>query len=168
MRMDEGLDTGPILLQCEEKIMTDDTTGALEARLAPLGATLLLETLQKLPAPRVQDETVTSRAPKLKKEDGHIDWSLPAEQIERRVRAFNPWPTAFTFATQTRLTIWSATVLSDRGDVGVVLRADRDGIAVGTGKGTLLITELQREGGLRMPTAEFLRGFRLEVGQRLE
>ena len=167
MMMDEGLDTGPILLQREETIFSADTTANLETRLAKIGAELLLETPAHSPSPNPQDNAKSTHAPKLKKEDGRIDWSLTAEQIERRVRAFNPWPTAFTFAGKTRLQIWSAKVLPENGSAGIVARADKGGITVGTGEGILLITELQREGSRRMAAAEFLRGFRLEVGQRL-
>ncbi len=185
MRMDEGLDTGPILLQREEKIRPDDTTGSLEQRLAIIGAELLLETLSKLDSlkPRTQDNSQATHAPKLKKEDGRIDWTQSAEQIERRIRAFNPWPTTFTFHDDKRLQIWQATIVAavcDRRELekdgigahraplqcGQIEHVGEHGILVNTGQGSLLITELQRESGKRMATAEFLRGFRLEAGNR--
>ena len=126
MQMDQGLDTGPLFLQRRENILPDDTTATLEPRLAMLGAQLLVETLDQIAThkitPRPQDPSQASLAPKLRKEDGHIDWTLSAEQIEQRVRAFNPWPTAFSFVGQMRLQIWSAHVLKDYGEASVITR----------------------------------------------
>ena len=168
MQMEEGLDSGPILLQREEKILSEDTAARLEARLALLGAELLMETLDKLAKnqiqPRPQDHRQATYAKKLSKEDGHIRWTLSAEEIERQIRAFNPWPTAYTFWESKRLQIWSAKVSDLPAEPGVIANLREDEITVGTGKGSLLVTELQREGGRRMKAAEFLRGYPLKAG----
>lgn len=172
MQMEEGLDCGPILLQREERILPDDTATRLEARLARLGAELLMETLDKLAKNQIrpipQDHRQATYAKKLSKEDGHIRWTLPAEEIERQIRAFDPWPTSYAFWQGQRLQIWSAEVSNPSAEPGVIVRVSDDGIVVGAGKGSLQVTEIQREGGRRLKAAEFLRGYPLKTGNRLD
>lgn len=170
MQMDEGLDTGDILLQKEYAIRDSESASELMARLADAGAGLLSETLSTFDSiePRKQDESQASLAPMLKKTDGVIDWSLPADAIERRVRGFQPFPTAFTFYSGKRLTIWSAVVemaaSSDRRPFGTLLIGEGQ-IRVECGDGSrLAINELQFEGKKRMPVKEFLNGSPLRDG----
>jgi methionyl-tRNA formyltransferase len=164
MYMDEGLDTGDILLQRTIDILPADTGGALHDRLAGLAPETLLESLDLLAkgkAPRTpQDNAVATYAPKLKREDGKIDWSDPADAIERKIRAFDPWPGAFmTVSTNgTRnLKIFSATVIDLRGKPGKILRSEAE-LVVAAGEGALSLGEVQLEGKRRMSVMEFLRG----------
>ena len=149
MLMDEGMDTGAMLLQDKMPILPDDTAGSLSIRLADVGGRLLVETIKQLKAgtlvPIPQDHSQATLAPMLKKEDGSIDWTTSADAIERRIRGMSPWPGAFTFAGEERWTIWRASAKEmPQGTVpGQVLSAGKEGIAVGTGQGILLITELQ-------------------------
>jgi methionyl-tRNA formyltransferase len=166
MYMDEGLDTGDILLQRTIDILPADTGGALHNRLAGVAPETLLESLDLLAkgkAPRTpQDNAVATYAPKLKREDGKIDWSGPADAIERKIRAFDPWPGAFmTVSTDgTRnLKIFSATVIDLRGKPGKILRSEAE-LVVAAGEGALSLGEVQLEGKRRMSAMEFLRGHR--------
>jgi methionyl-tRNA formyltransferase len=164
MYMDEGLDTGDILLQRTIDILPADTGGALHDRLAGVAPETVLESLDLLAkgkAPRTpQDNAVATYAPKLKREDGKIDWSDPADAIERKIRAFDPWPGAFmTVSTNgTRnLKIFSATVIDLRGKPGKILRSEAE-LVVAAGEGALSLGEVQLEGKRRMSAMEFLRG----------
>jgi methionyl-tRNA formyltransferase len=164
MYMDEGLDTGDILLQRTIDILPADTGGALHDRLAGVAPETLLESLDLLAkgkAPRTpQDNAVATYAPKLKREDGKIDWSDPADAIERKIRAFDPWPGAFmTVSTDgTRnLKIFSATVIDLQGKPGKILRNEAE-LVVAAGEGALSLGEVQLEGKRRMSAMEFLRG----------
>lgn len=164
MYMDEGLDTGDILLQRTIDILPADTGGALHDRLAAVAPETLLESLDLLAkgkAPRTpQDNAVATYAPKLKREDGKIDWSDPADAIERKIRAFDPWPGAFmTVSTDgTRnLKIFSATVIDLRGKPGKILCSEAE-LVVAAGEGALSLGEVQLEGKRRMSAMEFLRG----------
>ena len=164
MYMDDGLDTGDILLQRTIDILPADTGGALHDRLAGVAPETLLESLDllaKRKAPRTpQDNAVATYAPKLKREDGKIDWSDPADAIERKIRAFDPWPGAFmTVSTDgTRnLKIFSATVIDLRGKPGKILRSEAE-LVVAAGEGALSLGEVQLEGKRRMSAMEFLRG----------
>jgi methionyl-tRNA formyltransferase len=166
MYMDEGLDTGDILLQRTIKIFPADTGESLHDRLAKIAPETLLESLELLAkgtAPRApQDNAFTTYAPKLKREDGKINWSDPAEAIERKIRAFNPWPGAFMTikANGTRnLKIFSAEVVDFQGRPGEILNS-HDELVVAAGKGSLSLREVQAEGKRRMSAAEFLRGHR--------
>jgi methionyl-tRNA formyltransferase len=167
MYMDEGLDTGDILLQRTVDILPADTGGALHDRLAGVAPETLLESLDLLAkgkAPRTpQDNAVATYAPKLKREDGKIDWSDPAEAIERKIRAFDPWPGAFmTISTNGahNLKIFSATVVGLRGTPGEILKCEND-LVVAAGKGALSLREVQLEGKRRMSAGQFLRGHRV-------
>ena len=164
MYMDEGLDTGDILVQRTINILPSDTGGALHDRLAGVAPETLLESLDllaKRKAPRTpQDNAVATYAPKLKREDGKIDWSDPADAIERKIRAFDPWPGAFmTVSTDgTRnLKIFSATVIDLRGKPGKILRSEAE-LVVAAGEGALSLGEVQLEGKRRMSAMEFLCG----------
>jgi len=161
MYMDEGLDTGDILLQRTIDIRSDDTGGSLHDRLAQIAPDALLESLRMLAkgtAPRIpQDNTVATYAPKLKREDGKIDWSEPAEVIERKIRAFNPWPGAFMRIDGRNLKIFSASIVDRRGAPGEILGSEKE-LVIAAGKGALSLGNVQLEGKRRMSASEFLRG----------
>ena len=171
MQMDEGLDTGDMLLIERLPIGPEDTTASLHDRLADLGGRLIVEALEmaacggltRTPQPT---EGVTY-AHKIEKAEGAIDWTLPAEVIGRRVRAFNPFPGASTAMRGEAVKVWLARVESGTvgGVPGQVLSAGSEGIRVATGDGALCLQELQRAGGKRLRAAEFLNGFPLEAGQ---
>src|SRR5262245_47303352 len=166
MYMDEGLDTGDILLQRSVEILPNDTGGALHDRLAQAAPETLLESLRLLAAgnaPRIPQENARATyAPKLKREHGQIDWSQSAEAIERKIRAYNPWPGAFMRVSSQNLKIFSASVVDLNDQPGQILRSDKD-LIVATGKGALSLAEVQLEGKRRMTAAEFLRGHRALV-----
>jgi len=175
MQMDAGLDTGPILSTRRTPILPTDDSQILHDRLAQLGAELLVETIPDFVSgkilPQPQPLTGSTYAAKIKKEDGKIDWSQSAVQIWNRLRAFTPWPGAFTyFQTEPKpqlLKIWKVEVVEERvGGAGEILSADKAGIVVGCGQGALRILELQREGGKRLPVEQFLTGFPLTAGAR--
>ena len=173
MQMDEGLDTGAILLQRETAIGTTETAPELMSRLSMLGAELLSDTLARLTeiAPREQKEDKATFAPIIRREDGLIDWALDATQLERRVRGFQPWPNAFTTYKGQRLVIWRASVLEGEGEPsaeGLITKAHGDEFVVSCGDETLLLlNEVQPEGKRRMSAREFLNGARVRVGERL-
>jgi methionyl-tRNA formyltransferase len=172
MRLVEKMDAGPIYLQRELPLAPDETTASLQGKLAPLGAELLLETLAGHEAgtlaPREQNEAEATPAPMLKKEDGLIDWSLAAVAIERRVRGFTPWPSAYTQASGQIMKIHRARVEPQaNGAPGEVVRADRGGFWVATGEGALSLEEVQLENRKRVTAAEFLNGARIEKGALL-
>jgi methionyl-tRNA formyltransferase len=175
MKMDAGLDTGPILSMRRTPILPTDDSQSLHDRLARLGAELLVETIPAYVAGKITPQPQTAEAftyaAKIKKEDGQIDWNLPAEQIWNRLRAFTPWPGAFIFLkTDLKpqlLKIWKAEVVEMPGRAGEILSADKTGIVVACGEKALRILELQREGGRRMNAAEFLAGHPLKAGETL-
>jgi methionyl-tRNA formyltransferase len=173
MQMDEGLDTGAILLQRETAIEETETAPELMTRLAGLGAETLSDTLARLEKidPREQSEEKATFAPIIKREDGLINWALDAMQIERRVRGFQPWPNAFTNYNSQRLIIWRASVVTDdgqRGSEGEILKAQGDELIVSCGDETALrLHEVQPEGKRRMGVRDFVNGTRVRVGERL-
>ena len=199
MKMDAGLDTGPILTTRRTPILPADDSQSLHDRLAQLGAELLIETIPDYVAgkiqPQLQPAEGSTYAAKIKKEDGKIDWSQPAVQIWNRIRAFTPWPGAFTFLpdqtlvgraspravaeiSQTErlagslappqlLKIWKVELAGKNGPAGLILFADKTGIVIGCGQNSLRILELQREGGRRLTVEHFLAGFPLKAGLRL-
>ena len=161
MYMDEGLDTGDILVQRSVEILPNDTGGSLHDRLAQIAPEAMLESLRLVAAgnaPRIaQDNARATYAPKLKREHGQIDWSESAETIERKIRAYNPWPGAFMKVDRQNLKVFSASVVDLNGQPGEVLCSDRD-LVVAAAKGALSLAEVQLEGKRRMTAAEFLRG----------
>lgn len=172
MLMDAGLDTGPVLLRETVPILRTDTAGTLSDRLAQLGGNLLVRVLDALDAGRLEAEPQAaegvSYAPKPDRREFRVDWRETAAQVDRRVRAFNPAPGAQARLRGTDLKIWSCTVAQGKGEPGEVLSTDGDGLRVACGEGALEVTELQRPGGKRLRTAEFLRGFALSPGERFE
>jgi len=172
MRMQAGLDTGPVLLQEEIPISDEDTAGTLHDRLAMLGARLIVRTLDRLELGEIEGapqpaEGVTYAA-KVEKREAKIDWSESAIAVCRRVRAFNPYPGASAEVRGVELKIWTCSVAAGRGEPGGVLRAGHDGLIVACGDGAVLVTEMQRSGGKRLKAAEFLRGFPIAAGDRLQ
>lgn len=173
MLMDEGMDTGAILLQEKIPIVPEDTAGSLSPRLADLGGRLLVETLAQLKAgtltPRPQNHAQASLAPLLKKEDGVIDWSLSATMIANRIRGLTPWPGAYTFLQADRWMIYRATAMDEAATSapGHITAVTKDAIHVATGQGVLSIRELQPANGRRMPAAQYLAGHSLQIGMQL-
>jgi methionyl-tRNA formyltransferase len=173
MLIDEGLDTGPLLLAESTPVGAEETADALEDRLARIGGDLLVRTLEGLEAgtvvPRPQDAARATLAPLIKKEDGLIDWTLPAEALARRVRGFHPWPGAYTSRQGHGLRVLRARAETGRAGVpGTLLAVDRDGVVVAAGGGTALrLLEVQPESRKPMPAAAFAAGARLAPGERL-
>jgi methionyl-tRNA formyltransferase len=180
MKMAERLDAGDILLQRSTAIEPDETTGMLEGRLSEMGAALLVETLDAVDEGNMallpQREEEATFAPILKKEDGRIDWSLPAEAIARRVRAFDPWPVAFTGSAKGSLRVWRAREASGEDDSapagtlepGLVVAAGAGGVHVLCEGGTRLeLLEVQPEGRRRMAAPEAAAGRYFKMGEKL-
>jgi len=172
MQMEEGLDTGPMLSMQKLAIADADTTGSLHDKLADLGGRMLVEVLGKLqqgklPATPQPADGVTYAA-KISKEEAALDFSRPAEELARKVRAFNPFPGANAAYAGSTIKIWGAEATAIRAgsySAGQVLAADpQDGVLVACGSGLLKLTELQKPGGKRLPVAEFLKGFTIEAG----
>jgi len=161
MYMDEGLDTGDILLQRKIDISPSETGATLHDKLGEIAPETLLESLRLLAigcAPRTpQDESLASYAPKLNREAGRINWNETAQVIERKIRAYNPWPSAFTEFAGRNLKIFSAMIVDLRGKSGEVLRKDQE-LVIATSDRALSLTEVQLEGKRRMSAADFLRG----------
>jgi len=159
--MDEGLDTGDILLERKIDIASNETGDSLHDRLALIAPEALLEALQFLVtgnAPRSpQEESAVTYAPKLSRESGRVNWNESAEAIERKIRAYNPWPGAFTDFNDRKLKIFSASIVDLRGKPGEILRKDEE-FVIGAADRALSLTEVQLEGKRRMTAAEFLRG----------
>ncbi len=172
MRMDEGLDTGDMLLKRATPIDPSETAVEVAARLSRLGAELIVETLVRLDeiVPERQDHDAATLAPILTREDGEIDWTRTATEVVNRCRGFQPWPGTWTTLDGSRLHVWSAAVDTDgaTGEPGTVLEAHGDRLTVACGSGTSLAArELQLEGKRRMSTRDFLNGVRLAPGARL-
>jgi methionyl-tRNA formyltransferase len=168
MQMDEGLDTGS-LIRCEAvPLAARETGGSLHDRLSVLGASSLLACVQQLArGERVeshpQPETGVTYARKLEKAEAQVDWKEPAEVLERRIRAFDPWPVAWCMVDEERTRIWGACVINESRECrpGTILAAGRQGIDVATGKGVLRLLELQRPGKRRMSAADYLNAISL-------
>lgn len=171
MRMEAGLDTGPVYLREAIALEKEETGGSLHDRLAPLGASLLMTSIKALldgtlPEPEPQDERLATYAGKLEKSEARIDWSLPATDLARQVRAFNPWPVAWCELEGERLRVWSAEPIGDSRQLGLpgeVVAADETGIVICAGTGGLRLLEVQRPGGRRMPVADYLRAHSIQV-----
>ncbi len=172
MQMDEGLDTGDILHIARLPITSEDTSASLYHKLAGLGPEALIEVLDNLTdyPPRPQDNSQATHAKKLSKEEARVDWTLSAAQLERNIRAFNPWPVAWTVASGNNIKLWQAKVTADSGQPGTILRADKQGILVATGDGALLLTQLQIPGKKALPAADVLNARRdwFAVGTQLD
>lgn len=174
MKMDAGLDTGDILTQQATPIRPEDNAETLHDRLAQLGAELLVRTILDYVGgkiqPRPQSAELATHARKIRKEDGLIDWRLPARAIWNRVRAFTPWPGAYTFLPSQpqpqRLKFWRAEVVPQNGAPGEILSVGKSGIIAGCGQDALRVTTLQREGGRKLSAQEFLAGHMLKPGQK--
>lgn len=176
MRIDVGLDTGDTLLKREVEVQDDDTAETLGARLSQLGADLMVETLRRLEQgdleAQPQDHAQATLAPILKKEDGRIDWNLPALEIWNRIRGLRPWPGAYTMFRGKNLHIWSAsrpvageTMPHDPG----ILVADRASLRIICGQGTVLdVKEIQLEGRKRLAARDFLNGVKISPGEKVE
>jgi methionyl-tRNA formyltransferase len=171
MSMTAGLDCGPVHHIDEVAIGGAETAGELHDRLAALGGNSLVTHLDAIVAggmaATAQDESRVTYAPKIEKKDAAIDWLLSAEELTRRVRAYNPFPGAFFFAGDTRIKVWRATVAAGRDEPGKVMRCDRDAVIVACGSGMLQLDELQLPGKRRVTAKEFAGQIDLS-GQQLE
>ncbi|HJA81336.1 MAG TPA: methionyl-tRNA formyltransferase [Candidatus Mediterraneibacter intestinipullorum] len=174
MQMDEGLDTGDMIMKKEVPIAEDETGESLHDKLAEAGAALCVETLKALEDKTAvfekQGESPTAYAKMLTKEMGNIDWSRSAVQIERLVRGLNSWPSAYTHWDGKVMKIWRAKAEADQaeaGQPGTVTEVDKDSFAVQTGDGVLRVYEVQIPGKKRMDTGAFLRGYTMEPGTSL-
>jgi methionyl-tRNA formyltransferase len=174
MQMDAGLDTGPVLLQQSVDIAPGDDAQTLHDRLAILGSNLLEQVLVKLKSQsdnlvgEPQDFTRASYAPKISKAEAELDFTLPAEVLANKVRAFNPFPGAQTTRGSTTIKIWRATALLDSSaeQAGKIIAANaKEGVLVACGSGVLRIDEMQKAGGKRMRAVEFIKGFPLDHEQ---
>jgi len=167
MGMEEGLDTGPMMLIERVAIEDADTTGSLHDKLAALGGTMIVEALRRMErgelASTPQPEAGVTYAAKIAKEEAKLDFALPALDLWRKVRAFNPFPAAQGTVNGTVVKIWNAQLAEGSGPAGKVLSANaQDCIVVACGEGALRLLELQKPGGKRLPAAEFLKSFSLE------
>ncbi|QLK62769.1 methionyl-tRNA formyltransferase [Enterobacteriaceae bacterium Kacie_13] len=166
MQMDIGLDTGDMLHKVECDILPDDTSASLYNKLAELGPSGMLDTLKQLAngtaQPEVQDEKHVTYADKLSKEEARLDWSLSAEQLERCIRAFNPWPVSFFMIDDQPVKVWQAKCLPDESSAlpGTIIAADKKGIQIATAKGVLNITQLQPSGKKAMSAQDLLNSRR--------
>ncbi|MDY0107437.1 MAG: methionyl-tRNA formyltransferase, partial [Giesbergeria sp.] len=175
MQMDAGLDTGDMLLHEAVDILQDDTTAVLHDRLAHLGGRLIVQALQQAErsslVPVSQSQDGVTYAHKIEKAESLVDWSRPAEEIARRIRAFDPFPGASTVLGPEVIKLWSCKIDSCKRlmDVpfGHILSVDGSGILVACGEGALRLTVLQRPGGKRLAAADFLRGFDVRPGMVL-
>ena len=173
MRIDAGLDTGPMLLKYETKIGRNETAPELTTRLAEAGAPLIVETLRKLDrgeiSPAPQESSQATFAPILKKDDGRIDWLLSADNLYNRIRGLQPWPGAFTTFRGKNCQIWGKPLqrISAGGAPGMMLPTQEDGLSVICGSGTTLRVEhLQLEGRNRVTDSGFMNGARIVPGER--
>ncbi len=167
MQMEAGLDTGPVLLREAFDITSDDTSASLHDKLADSGARLIVDALLRLPLPaQAQSEEGLTYADKIEKTEALIDWSKSAAELDRHLRAFNPFPGAQTvFAGQT-VKLWVARPVDGAGEKGCILAVDRKNIVIACGQGALAVSELQRAGGKRLPVQQYLAGHSLKVGDR--
>lgn len=170
MMMDEGMDTGAILMQEGIPISPEDTAGALTEKLASIGAKLIITALPLLTSgkltPRAQDGTKATMAPLLKKGDGLIDWDHSARDIHNRVRGLSPWPGAYSYLDKKMVKLIATGVLDGTGEPGLLYERDKNTMAAGTGSGLLSILSIQPEGKKPMTAGEFMRGHRGVVGKK--
>jgi methionyl-tRNA formyltransferase len=170
MQMDEGMDTGDMLLTTSISPSPDETTGSLFPKLAELGGTTLLKALELLKEeklkPTKQDDSKATTAPMLKKEDGLINWSKSAAEIHCLIRGMDPWPSAYCFLDGKRFRLFSPEVLHQDSDAepGTLIEADKRGLLFSTGSNCLLVKEVQPEGKKRMSAESFLCGSQIKSG----
>jgi methionyl-tRNA formyltransferase len=171
MRMEEGLDTGPVAASQAESIRDDDTAGALAERLALLGSQLLVETLPRIAdgsvALQAQDEASATLAPLMKKEDGYLDLGLPAEEVSAQARGVDPWPGATVLHVDEPMKVFGVRVIEGQGTPGEVQGLVPQGLVVACGGGAVAFAELQLPGRKRLPAAAVLAGHPIAVGERL-
>lgn len=176
MQMDKGLDTGGVLKASKVEINDTDSGQTLHDRLSGLGARALLEVVNRIangnkPTPQSQDEAHASYAHKLEKAEAEIDWAMSARQLDRQIRAFNPWPVAYTYVDNQPLRIWAGRCEEGmtEAEAGTIVSADRTGISVATGDGVITLTEVQPAGKKPMPAGDFVnaRRDRIKPGIRL-
>lgn len=173
MFLTEEMDAGDVILQQRVAIEPDEDSGSLHERLSVIGAQLLVDTLAALEqgtAPRTpQDHAAATLAPKIRREDELLDWNLPAQKLHNLVRGLRPSPGAYTYYRGKRLKIWHSTVNAGEpiGVPGEIVTVEKNAIGVQTGKGILLLTEVQPENGKRQSAEAFINGHRVEVGERL-
>ena len=170
MQMDEGLDTGAMLLRRALPIAADDTTASLHDRLAALGGECIVDALAALQRGELvatpQPAEGVTYAAKIGRAEAAIDWTRPAAEIERAIRAFDPFPGAASSLRDTVVKCWSGKVVPGSGEPGSVLAVDDEGITIACGRDALRCTVLQRPGSKRLPAGEFLRGFPVSIGER--
>ena len=169
MRMDKGLDTGAMLTRAALPILDSDTTGSLHDKLAELGAREIVALLPRLETMvgEKQDDTLATYAKKIARNDARLDWSRPAEELDRRIRAFNPFPGAHALFANESIKVWRARPVMDAGQPGTVLSVSKEGLRVACGSGALDILEVQKPGGKRLAIAAFLTGGSIKPGDRL-
>ncbi len=169
MQMEAGLDTGPVLLREAFPILPDDTSATLHDRLAALGARLVVDALEGLPLPATpQVLDGVTYAQKIGKAEAQVDWSQSAAELDRHIRAFNPFPGAQAqFGGQT-VKLWRAAPVEGSGEKGQILQVDRNRVVVACGSGALAVSELQKAGGKRLAVREFLAGHPLKAGDRFD
>lgn len=177
MMMDEGLDTGDILLKREIPIAVDATTGDIHDKLADLGAELLIETLQEIENGNLKSTPQTGEsnyAPLLKREHERLDWTRRAKELHDQIRGLNPWPGAFSAFRGERLKLWRSTleqndsVVTDSSQPGQIMEVSGDSLLVGTGKGVLRVSEVQPSGKRPMSARDFFNGRHGQVGEKFE
>ena len=169
MQMEAGLDTGPVLLRGAFPIEATDTTASLHDRLAGLGARLCVEALGKLPLPaEAQPAEGVTYAHKIEKAEAVIDWTKPAIELDRHIRAFNPFPGAQALFGGHTVKLWQASPVAGSGPLGSVLAVDKKQVVIACGAGALAVSELQKAGGKRLPVQQFLAGHPLKVGDRFD
>lgn len=167
MQMEAGLDTGPVLLRGTVPIGAGDTAGEVHDRLAALGGQLVIDCLTRLPMPaEPQPEAGVTYAAKLEKAEAAVDWRHPAAEVDRLIRAFNPFPGAQAMLDGAGIKIWRARPVEGRGEPGEILATGKEGIVVACGEGAILIAELQKAGGKRLPAMQFLAGNAVAKGDR--
>jgi methionyl-tRNA formyltransferase len=166
--MDAGLDTGDMLQRQACTIASEDTAATLHDKLAELGASGIVEALRRLPelVPVKQDDGAATYAAKLLKSEGRINWSLGAQQLERAIRAFNPFPVCHATLGDTAIKVWQASPVAQQGEPGTVLAVDKQGITVACGKDALRLEILQRPGGKAQPAAQFQQAVPIQAGDK--
>ena len=169
MQMEAGLDTGPVLQRRAFALAPAETAASLHDRLAALGAQLIVEVLERLPLPaELQAIEGITYAHKIEKAEALIDWTKSAAELDRHIRAFNPFPGAQALSGGLTIKLWQATPVAECGAIGEVLAVDRKHLVVACGSGALAISELQKAGGKRLPVQQFLAGNPIQVGDRFD